>query len=163
MVYMTYDGLLAVADSLGLVTREKDLQAYDGRIKGNRVAIRRTIPTYRKKACVLAEELGHYFTSSGDILDDTPESRKQERKARMWAFDVQIGLPGLIEAKEAGCKNMYETAEYLDVPQNFLRDCLECYHDKYGTHVKYQDYVIFFDPYMDVLTMQEALKSQNDW
>lgn len=160
---MTYDGLLAVADSLGLVTREKDLQAYDGRIKGTRVAIRRTIPTYRKKACVLAEELGHFFTSSGDILDDTPESRKQERKARMWAFDVQIGLSGLIDAKAAGCRSLYETAEYLDVPQNFLRDCLECYHEKYGTQVIFQDHVIVFDPYMDVLTLQEAMKLRNDW
>ena len=31
------------------------------------------------------------------------------------------------------------------------------------TPKEYQDYVIFFDPYMDVLTMQEALKLQNDW
>lgn len=160
---MTYDSLLAVADSLGLVTKEKDLQAYDGRIKGNRVAIRRSIPSYRKKACVLAEEIGHYFTSSGDILEDSPESRKQERKARLWAYNTQVGLSGLIEAKEAGCSSLYEIAEYLDVPQNFLRDCLDCYHDKYGTHVKYQNYVIIFDPYMDVLTMQEAMKRQNDW
>ena len=74
---MTYEGLLVVADSLGLITREKDLQAYDGRIKGTRVAIRRSIPTYRKKACVLAEEIGHYFTSSGDLLTDTPEAMKR--------------------------------------------------------------------------------------
>ncbi len=160
---MTYDSLLVAADSLGLVTREKDLQAYDGRIKGTRVAIRHTIPTYRKKACVLAEELGHYFTSSGDILDDTPKSRKQERKARMWAYDLQVGLHGLIEAKEAGCKTIYEIAEYLDVPISFLNDCLKCYRDKYGTHIKYCDFVIFFDPYMQILTLQEAMKLQNDW
>lgn len=160
---MTYEELLIASDNLGLITKEKDLQAYDGRIKGNRVAIRRTIPTARRKACVLAEELGHYFTSSGNIMTDSVESRKQEQKARLWAYNLQIGLPGLISAKEAGCENAFEMAEYLDVPQGFLADCIDCYHRKYGTWVQYQDYVILFDPYMDVLTLQEAMKLQNDW
>ena len=133
---MTYESLLIASDEHGLIAKEKDLQAFDGRIKGNRVAIRRSIPTQRKKACVLAEELGHFFTSSGSILDDSPIARKQERKARMWAYDVQIGLSGLIEACEAGCRSVFEVAEYLDVPENFLTDCLTCYHENYGTQVK---------------------------
>ena len=160
---MTYESLLIASDELGLIAKEKDLQAFDGRIKGNRVAIRRSIPTQRKKACVLAEELGHFFTSSGSILDDSPLARKQERKARMWAYDVQIGLSGLIEACEAGCRSVFEVAEYLDVPENFLTDCLTCYHEKYGTQVKYGGYMIFFDPYMEIVPEQEALRRQHDW
>lgn len=160
---MTYESLLAASDDLGLIAKEKDLQAFDGRIKGNRVAIRRSISTQRKKACVLAEELGHFFTSSGDILDDSPIARKQERKARMWAFDVQIGLSGLIDASKAGCRSIYETAEFLDVPENFLTDCLTCYHEKYGTSVKHGGYMIYFDPYMEIVPEQEALRRQHDW
>ena len=80
---MTYEELLKTADDLGLIAKEKDLQAYDGRIKGRRVAIRRTIPSQRRKACVLAEELGHYFTTGGDIMDQScAGARKQERRAR---------------------------------------------------------------------------------
>ena len=160
---MTYDRLLAVSDSIGLIAKEKDLQAYDGRIKGNRVAIRRTITTNRKKACVLAEELGHYFTSSGDILNDTVVARKQERQARLWAFNTQIGLSGLISANKAGCRNVYEAAEYLDVPENFLKDCIHCYHEKYGPVIRYHDYVIHFDPFIEIVTVEEDMRRTNDW
>lgn len=34
-------------------------------IKGNKIAIRHDIKTSRQKANVLAEELGHYYTSTG--------------------------------------------------------------------------------------------------
>lgn len=148
---MTYDQLLIASDEIGIVAKEKDLQAYDGRIKGRRVAIRRSIKTRRKKACVLAEELGHFFTSSGTILDDSVASRKQERRARMWAYDLQVGIRGIIEAKKAGCRNAYEIAEYLDVPQSFLDDCLQCYREKYGTLMRYRGYLIRFEPYLDVM------------
>ena len=157
---MDYESLLVTAESIGLVVREKDLQAYDGRIKGLRVAIRRDLPTDRAKACVLAEEVGHYFTSSGDLINESQEARKQERRARMWAYDLQIGLSGIVAAKTAGCKNLHETAEYLNVPPEFLVECVKCYREKYGTATKYRDYIIFFDPCLDVLTVKEA---QNGW
>ena len=160
---MNYESLLSAADSLGLITKEKDLQAYDGRIKGRRVAIRRSISTQRKKACVLAEELGHYFTSTGDILGGDVSSRKQERLARLWAYNLQIGLSGLIYASEAGCCNNYEAAEFLDVPELFLAECLKCYHEKYGPWIRYQGHVIRFDPYFEVLTEEEAMNRVNDW
>lgn len=38
----------------------------------------------REKACILAEEIGHYHTSSGDILDQNDiRNVKQERAARV--------------------------------------------------------------------------------
>ena len=160
---MTYEQLLEMSDAIGLITREKHLHAYDGRIKGNRVAIRRSIPTVRQKACVLAEELGHYFTSSGDILNDSVSAKKQELRARKWAYDTQIGLDGLIRADAAGCKNIYETAEYLEVPEGFLIDCLNCYQQKYGSSVRYRGYMVKFDPAVNVLSPEEVRKYSNDW
>ena len=160
---MTYEELLTVADSEGLIAKEKDLWAYDGRIKGKRIAVRRSISTQRKKACVLAEELGHYYTGSGDILDQTTvEARRQEKRARRWAYDTQIGLPGLIRAKEAGCRTTHEAADYLDVPEGFLLDCIKSYHEKYGTRVTCQGYLIQFDPYM-AITAQDALENDDEW
>lgn len=147
---MTYEELLSVAEEVHLIVKEKDLQAYDGRIKGRRVAIRKSIPAQNMKACVLAEELGHYYTSTGNILDDSVNARKQERHARAWAFDQQIGLSGLIRANTAGCRTSHEAAEYLDVPESFLRDCISCYKEKYGPYIKYQDYLIHFDPFMKI-------------
>ena len=133
---MTYDELLMLSDAAGLTAKEKDLQAYDGRIKGRRIAIRRSIGSRRAKACILAEELGHYFTSAGDIvLENTTEARKQELRARMWAYDVQIGLDGLKAAYDAGCRTAYEAAEYLDVPVEFLREAKKQYEEKYGDKI----------------------------
>lgn len=160
---MTYDELLVLSDAIGLVTKEKDLQAYDGRIKNRRIAIRRSIPTRRKKACVLAEELGHYFTSSGNILDmNDTEARKQELRARTWAYNVQIGLDGLIAAQEAGCTTPFEIAEYLSVPESFLTDALASYRTKYGEQVQYRGRVVRFEPYLDVLTESEAKKGSHE-
>ena len=41
----------------------------------------------QKKACVLAEELGHHYTSVGNIIDmEYIGNQKQERQARLWAY-----------------------------------------------------------------------------
>ena len=144
---MTYEELLKTADDLGLITKEKDLQAYDGRIMGRRVAIRRTIPSQRRKACVLAEELGHYFTTAGDIMDQSgADARKQERRARIWAHDVQVGLDGILAADAAGCRSIYEMADFLEVPEDFLIEAIGCYRERYGTGILYKGCTILFDP-----------------
>lgn len=129
---MQYEQLLSAADREGLIVREKDLIDNDGRIKNNRVAIRKDMTTVQK-ACTLAEELGHYFTNYGDILDqDEVVNRKQEAKARLWSYDELIGLDGLIKAFEHGCRNRYEIAEYLDVTEEFLQDALDRWTQIYG-------------------------------
>ena len=109
---MTYEDLLTDADHAGLLVKEQNLLEYDGLIKGDRIAIRETIPTQVAKACVLAEELGHHYTSSGIIIDQTATSnRKQERRARIWAYKKAFELTDLILAFKAGCRNRYEFAE----------------------------------------------------
>lgn len=57
----------------------------------------------RYKKCVLAEELGHYHTTVGDILDlSTASNQKQEYRARLWTYDKMIGLSGIISAYKTG-------------------------------------------------------------
>ena len=144
---MTYEELLEAADDIGLIAKEKDLQAHDGLIRGRRVAIRRSIPSQCRKACVLAEELGHYFTSGGDIMDPTDAgSRKQERRARIWAHDIQVGLDGILAADAAGCRSVYEMADFLEVPEDFLIEAIGCYSERYGRGICYKGYQILFDP-----------------
>lgn len=148
---MTYEQLLAHSDEAGLVVREKPLKYNDGRIKGNRIAIRQNIETQKEKACVLAEELGHHYTSSGNILDQTKtENVKQEQRARMWAYNKQIGLYGIINAYKRGCRNIHEMADHLDVTEEFLRDALDAYRLKYGQCVDIDNYTIYFEPYLMV-------------
>ena len=59
---MDYEALLAESDSVGLVVKEKPLKNNNGRVKGNKIAIRQDINTSAEKACVLAE---------GDAADRT--------------------------------------------------------------------------------------------
>lgn len=148
---MGYEELLLEAEQHGITVKEKPLPLSDGLIKGRRIAIRQDIPTLAKKADVLAEELGHYYTTVGNILDQTnTESRKQERAARMWAYNLRIPLLDLVKAYKAHCRNTFEMAEYLDVSEDTLKEALEFYRQKYGTGVMVGDYYIRFEPHLDV-------------
>ena len=120
---MNYEQLLTAADQEGLLVKEQPLTEHDGLIRGSRIAIRKDIETQAEKSCVLAEEIGHYRTSSGNILDhNKEESRKQEYRARLYGYNLKIGLTGLISAYEAGCGNLCEMAEYLDATEEYLKE-----------------------------------------
>jgi len=153
---LTYEVLLNAADQAGLTVKEKPLSESDGLIKGNRIAIRKDIPTQAEKSCVLAEELGHYFTSAGNILDQTDiVNRKQEYRARLYGYNLQIGLRGIISAHTAGCRNLYEMADYLDITEEYLKEALDCYQSKYGEYVKVDNYMIYFIPSLAVLEITD--------
>ncbi len=145
---MTYEQLLTTADQNGLLVKEKALSDHDGLIKGNRIAIRKDIETQKEKSCVLAEEIGHDRTSYGDILNQSDiMNRKQEYRARFYGYNLKIGLTGLIRAYEAGCRNLYEMAEFLDATEEYLREAIQCYRSKYGICVDVDNYIIYFEPF----------------
>ena len=151
---MDYEALLAESDRAGLVVKEKPLKNNNGRVKGNKIAIRQDISTSTEKACVLAEELGHYHTSVGRILNQSDaENQKQEMRARMWAYDRQVGLIGIVESFRAGCQTLSEMAEYLEVTEQFLKDALERYRQKYGIYTTIDHYIIYFEPHLAVVEM----------
>lgn len=148
---MTYEELLKEADSMGLIVKEKPLQSGDGRIFDNKIAIRKDIPTQTEKACVLAEELGHHCTSSGNIMDQNIVfNRQQELRARMYGYNLNVGLMGIAKAFETGCRNLYEMAEFLSVTEEYLKDAIECYRKKYGVFVAVDNYLIYFEPQLSV-------------
>ena len=145
---MTYEQLLTVADQEGLLVKEHSLINHDSLISGRRIAIRRNIETQAGKSCVLAEEIGHHCTSSGNILDQTNiMNRKQEYRARLYGYNLKIGLSGLIRAYEAGCRNIFEMAEFLDATEEYLREAIQCYRSKYGICVAVDNYIIYFKPF----------------
>ena len=116
------------------------------------LAINKNIETTIEKACVLAEKLGHHYTSVGNILDMTDvQNRKQERQARLNGYNRMIGLMGIIRAYEAGCTNSFEIAEYLEVTEEYLRECIDCYRDKYGIMKQLENYIIYFIPHLGVM------------
>lgn len=151
---MTYEKLLDEAQSEGLIVKEKYIPGYGGRIYKNRIAIHNEIRTSSEKSCVLAEELGHHYTTVGNILDQfSVSNRKQELRARMWAYNKLIGLLGIVKSYEHGCRSLYDMAEYLDVTEEFLRDALEKYRQKYGVCTTVDNYIIYFEPGLGVVKM----------
>ena len=120
-------------------------------IDGN-VAINTSVSNSAEKTCVLAEELGHHHTSVGNIIDmENVSNRKQERQARLWGYNKLIGLSGIINAFRAGCHNRHEIAEKLDVTEEYLQECIDCYRDKYGVCTEVDNYIIYFIPNLAVM------------
>lgn len=149
----TYTDLLIEADKQHLITKEKPLRANCGRIKGNRIAIKNDLDETEKK-CTLAEELGHYHTTVGDIIDQSSDAnRKQELRARLWSYNKLIGLHGIISCYKAGCQTAYDMSEHLGVTEDFLQEALHCYRSKYGIYTRFDNYVIFFEPTLSVLEL----------
>jgi hypothetical protein len=121
---MTYDELLLEAEKNNLIVKEKPLKSHGGRIKGNRIAIKEDM-TEIEKACILSEELGHYYVNAGNVINlSDVRNVKQEYQARLWAYNKQIGLIRIVQAFEDRCKDIHEMAEYLNVTEDFLSDAL---------------------------------------
>ena len=149
---MTYEEMQILHDDLNIV--EMDLSEVSG-LKGlyvnGRIAINVKMSDI-EKACVLAEELGHHYTTYGNILDQSDTSnRKQELRARAWAYNKQIGLLGLIRAYEHGCRNRFEIAEYLEVTEEVLEECLIFYRNKYGVCTNVDNYMVYFIPNLVIM------------
>ena len=143
-----FDNLLQEAHNERI---EVILKPFKGKLKGlyydNVIAINKNIETSAEKTCVLAEELGHYYTSVGNILDQTKiTNRKLERMARAWAFQKLVPLDKLVEAYKEGIRTKHELAEYLDVTEQFLCDALKYYKEKYGMYCRVGKYMICFKP-----------------
>lgn len=126
------------------------------RLKGlycdGNIALSRDLHTEAEKRCVLAEEIGHHYTTIGNILElNKSGNGKQEQQARLWAYNSAVGLIGIVNAYKAGCQNLYEMAEYLRVDEEFLLNALERYRSKYGVCTTIDNYMVFFEPNLGVL------------
>lgn len=140
---------------------------FSNRIKGlycdGSIALNQNLATSTEKACVLAEELGHHYTATRDIIDQsTVENRKQEMRGRLVAYNKMVGLRGLVEAYNHHCRNLGEVADYLEVTPEFLQETIDCYRSKYGVYAAVDNYVIFFEPCLGVLEIQNNIKGEED-
>ena len=123
-----------------------DVVGLKGLCFGDNIAVHCDMTTV-EKACILAEELGHYHTTVGDILDQSPATnRKQELHARAWAYHKCLHLGDIVSAFKYGCRNRYELADYLGVTEAFLQDGIDYYKGKFGPYTKYGNYIIYFEP-----------------
>lgn len=145
---MLYENLLIEADQQNVEVYERIMRP---RVKGlysdNVIWINKIIIDDTEKACVLAEEIGHHHTSTGDILDQSKLiNRKQEKRARNWAYKRLVPLEKIIEACKDGVTNRYELAGYLGVTEPFVDEAIKRYQEEFGIYTIYRSHTIYFNP-----------------
>jgi hypothetical protein len=153
---MIYEKLKIEAEHHGLSTYEKPLRPSTKGLYSDKVIwINSGLPSNIEKTCVLAEELGHYHTTAGNILDQRKlTNRKHESRARTWAYQKLVPLERIIKAHRSGIKNRHELAESLEITEEFLQDALNKYIEHYGLWTKVGMYTVCFEP-LGVLEMFE--------
>ncbi|WP_085829102.1 ImmA/IrrE family metallo-endopeptidase [Clostridium massiliodielmoense] len=150
-----YENLLEEAHKLGTTVIEIDLGTDKpcGKCVNNIIFINSKI-SIKDKYCILAEELGHYKLTVGNITDQSNVSnRKQELVARRWGNKKLVRLLDLIKCYKHGAKTRYEIAEFLGVTENFLQESIHYYRAKYGTCFVIDNYTIYFEPYLGIMEM----------
>ncbi len=138
-----------IAEKLGLKVVDYDFKSKNckGLIVNKTVLLNKNIETETERKCILAEEIGHSVTTFGNIIDlKETSARKQERRARAYAYKHLIPFDRIIEAFEYGVRNRYELCEYLQVTEEFLIEALAYFNQVYGPFKIHKGYIISFDP-----------------
>ncbi|WP_051120430.1 ImmA/IrrE family metallo-endopeptidase [Carnobacterium maltaromaticum] len=81
----------------------------------------------------IAEELGHYETSVGDLsILDTIEKQQQEKRARQYGYRYLVSLDELITCYKLGLTEYWEIAEFLEITPKYLWSSINYYKDAHG-------------------------------
>lgn len=120
-----YEELLSEYE--GVVNVEERTMINEGLYCDGYIWIKQDLNNHRK-ACVLAEEIGHHYTSVGDITNlKNIGNRKQEHVARKWAFEKLVPLHVVKNAIAQGHSDLWDMAEFLDIDEEFLCEALKYY------------------------------------
>ncbi|UXR69006.1 ImmA/IrrE family metallo-endopeptidase [Staphylococcus sp. IVB6246] len=118
----------------------------DGAWLGDLILIKRHLPE-KKKVEVLFEELAHHKLTYGDITNQKQfNNRKFENYARRYSYETSVPLSGIVEAFKQGVRNLYELANFFEITEGHVLDCIAHYKKKYGLQVRYGEYLIRFEP-----------------
>ncbi|MFC6292466.1 ImmA/IrrE family metallo-endopeptidase [Macrococcus epidermidis] len=141
-----YENLCRLAPKCRIIERDDMPYGLSGLYLGNPnvILIKKKLP-YKKSVEVLSEEIGHYFTSAGDITD-YKKNAKQEAQARRKGYELIVNFDSLIEAWKFGIHNLYGMAEYFEVSQDFIMKSIDHLKQKYGLVVMHNNYRILLDP-----------------
>lgn len=158
-----YEKLLDEAVEHGITVIEK-YPFRSERIRGlcydTTIAISEQVDTKAERTVVLCEELTHALHSTGNILHDN----RAERRTRERIFDRLIGLDGLVDAFFAGCREPWEFADFLGVPESFFSATMQNYRERFGTLVrlthKGTKFMLSFEPNFRVRRLCRARTKQ---
>lgn len=141
-----YENLMIKHDYVEIKDTHKLPKGFDGFYSDDYVLIDKTLPHY-KKVQILSEELAHHKLTWGDITDQSKfNNRKFEGYARRHAMEQVISLDGIIEVFKNNCHNLYEVANFFEVSECFVQQCIANYKKRYGLSTLHNGYLIQFEP-----------------
>ena len=80
------------------------------------------------KKCVLAEEIGHYFTAEGDITQlATVDDYNMELAGRKWGYEVLLPVSQIKAAMRVGIDSIKDIAELYKVTPEYVKEALLYY------------------------------------
>ena len=105
---------------------------------------------------VYKHELHHISNCDFEKFNcDIIEQKAHEYRTRLWSYDKRVGLQGIISAFKARRMTVTDMAEYLNVTEDFLKEALLAYKNKYGMATKVDNYVVGFEPNLYVMELFE--------
>jgi Zn-dependent peptidase ImmA (M78 family) len=103
------------------------------------ITLSAALSTSAERATVLAEELGHYYTTPVNLFAaSAPQQRMYERRAAAWAANALVPLAHIVAAWEAGVRTRWDLEEFV------LR-ALELHAARYGPSTQVGGHLITFD------------------
>ena len=148
-----YNSLLEKTLKEGVSVVELDLGTDTpcGKCIGNTIYINDRATTNEKR-CVLAEEIGHYHLTVGDITDlKDINNKKQELKARRYEYKLLIEPDDIVHAMKKGCNNRYELADHLNISEECFKELIEDYKRQYGMGVFVGNYYLQLEPCLGLI------------
>lgn len=94
----------------------------------------------------LSEELGHYLTSSGNIIDqDTVEKRKQEKKARDVGATLVVSPDDIVKCFENDYMTPEACADFLGITLETFDNAVNYYRRKDGAYLSKKGDIVLFN------------------
>ena len=90
------------------------------------IGLNKSIDNNNTYLSILAEELGHHFTTYGDLTKspdnyiNTLLKNKKENKAKIWAADFLISDSEFIEALNKCISNKYDMCDHFNITNEIL-------------------------------------------
>lgn len=98
-----------------------------GMILGNHIYVNKRKPLSAQLSTV-AEEVGHYFTSSHKNITNYDNHAKDELMARRWSYGQLIPVDHIARYQESeDAVLLYEIAEDLELPENIVESAIYMY------------------------------------
>jgi len=97
--------------------------------------------SYTQNLQDLAEEIGHWKTTAGDIHEmATLADQGQELEARQVGYMMIVGLDGLIDCFKKNITTPWDLADYFECNISYIWSALNTYKVKYGENFDYKGY-----------------------